>query len=106
MPRSGRAGGQGEAPVSSRPWRHTSAQSATHQVERALECVDQAFALFDVAERLVFCNGMYGTLLGLGSSDELIGRSHGELLERWIDELLFSSEQERAGFRAECLLLP
>jgi signal transduction histidine kinase len=99
-----RSGRQQDGPESSLSERSTAAQPRPGQVERALEFVDYGWALFDAGERLVFCNAAYRTLLGLGAADGVIGQSRAELLERWLDDLQFSGEEQRANFKAERLL--
>lgn len=93
-----------DSPASSLLPRPGAAQPAPGQIERALELLDHAWALFGADDRLVFCNEMYRSLLGPGAPDELVGLSHAHLLELWLDELQFSGEQERAEFRAQRLL--
>ena len=68
----------------------------------AVETIEDAFALFDNNDRLVLCNSVYRVLLG-GATGPLTGKSYDELLDTWMRDLSFASDEERARFRAERL---
>jgi signal transduction histidine kinase len=101
-PSLAKAGPETEPPVSSSGLlgRHRRTED---RIERALECVDHAWAVFDAADRLDACNEAYRALLSPGLPEKLIGWRYAELLEVWLGELEFSSEEQRIQFRAERL---
>ncbi|MCL2448527.1 MAG: ATP-binding protein, partial [Polyangiaceae bacterium] len=59
-----------------------------------------ALALFDANDRLVLCNHPYRRLLGDLPAEAVVGRSYPELLDLWIETLVFASDAERDAFRA------
>lgn len=65
----------------------------------AVESIQDAFALFDSDHRLVLCNSVYRRMFGDLLSGPLVGRTHDELLEAWMQDLAFPNEDERARFR-------
>ncbi len=69
----------------------------------AVETIQDAFALFDADDKLVLCNSVYRGLLIDSTTGPLIGRRYEALLDAWINDLVFSSDEERAQFRAERL---
>jgi PAS domain S-box-containing protein len=69
----------------------------------AVETIEDAFALFDAEDNLVLCNSVYRGLLGDSTTGPLVGRRYESLLDAWISDLDFSSEEERAQFRADRL---
>jgi signal transduction histidine kinase len=68
--------------------------------DRALDQLDQPWAVFDPEDRLVVCSAAYAALLGGRNADDLIGSDYADVLELWLGALDFSSEAERAEFRA------
>ncbi len=69
----------------------------------AVETIEDAFALFDAEDNLVLCNSVYRGLLGDATTGPLVGRRYESLLDAWISDLDFSSEEERSQFRAQRL---
>jgi PAS domain S-box-containing protein len=74
-----------------------------HRLAGAVETIQDAFALFDACDRLALCNSVYRALLGERISGALIGRKYEELLDAWMTDLDFGTDEERAHFRAERL---
>ena len=68
----------------------------------AVETIEDAFALFDANDRLVLCNSVYRGLLG-DATGPMVGKSYEELIDVWIDDLVFESADGRARFRAQRL---
>ncbi len=75
---------------------------AADRLVSAVETIEDAFALFDANDRLVLCNSVYRGLLG-EATGPLTGKSYEELLDVWIRDLSFASDEERDRFRAERL---
>jgi PAS domain S-box-containing protein len=73
------------------------------RLSSAVESVQDAFALFDESDHLVLCNSVYRGLVGHSLRGPLVGRSYEELLDAWIEDLAFASENDRARFRNERL---
>lgn len=67
----------------------------------AVESIQDAFALFDDCDRLALCNSVYRRLFGSTTAGALVGRSYEEILDAWLGDLAFSTEDERRAFRAE-----
>ena len=68
------------------------------RLESAVNSIEDAFALFDAADRLVLCNGTFEELFGEVPRGSLIGRSATDLLELWLPVLSFRSAEEREQF--------
>ncbi len=79
------------------------ADEGEHTLRSALEAVDEAFALYGVDEKLLFCNEHYRRLCGGASDARLIGRSYEELLRQAMDEASFApdSGDREAWFAAQ-----
>jgi PAS domain S-box-containing protein len=78
------------------------AKLAADRLGSAVETIEDAFALFDASDRLVLCNSVYRGLLG-EAKGPLTGKSYEELLDVWMGDLAFASNEERTLFRAERL---
>lgn len=78
----------------------TSAGLTAQRLEGALQALDQGLALFDSAERLIFCNGAYARLLSPGVRESLVGRTYAELLDNFLGNVQFASPEERSYFLA------
>ena len=76
------------------------AKLAADRLGSAVETIEDAFALFDARDRLVLCNSVYRGLLG-EATGPLIGKSYEELLDVWMRDLAFATDEERERFRAE-----
>lgn len=68
----------------------------------AVESMQDAFALFDVSDRLVLCNRVYASLLG-STREALIGQAYEQLLEAFLEQAQAPSLYQRAVFKHECL---
>lgn len=79
-----------------------SARVAAGRLASAVETIEDAFALFDASDRLVLCNSVYRGLLA-DATGPLIGRLYEELLDVWIRDLAFASNEDRDRFRAKRL---
>jgi PAS domain S-box-containing protein len=77
------------------------AKLAADRLSSAIESVQDAFALFDASDHLVLCNSVYRRLLGESSPGAIIGKSHEELLDAWLGDLEFESDEKRSMFRNE-----
>jgi PAS domain S-box-containing protein len=77
------------------------AKTSADRLSSAVESIQDAIAVFDSEDRLVLCNSSYRHLLMDTTTGALIGRSYESLLDAWLEELSFASEEERAQFRAE-----
>ncbi len=78
------------------------AKLISDRLASAVDTMDDAFALFDAGERLVLCSGAYRSLLG-EATGPLLGKSYEELLDAWIRDLWFSTDEDRDVFRSERL---
>lgn len=67
----------------------------------AVESVGHAFALFDAEDRLLACNRMFRMFVGIQADG--VGTSFAEVLDRCLPGIAFSSDEERAAFRARRL---
>ncbi len=88
--------------ISDRLRMEASAKLTAGRLASAVETIEDAFALFDASDRLVLCNSVYRGLLG-EATGPLTGRLYEELLDVWMRDLLFASDEERNRFRAERL---
>jgi PAS domain S-box-containing protein len=79
-----------------------SAKLAADRLGSAVETIEDAFALFDAGDRLVLCNSVYRGLLA-EARGPLVGKSYESLLDVWMGDLAFASDEERKLFRAERL---
>ncbi len=79
-----------------------SAKLLADRLGSAVETIEDAFALFDASDRLVLCNSVYRGLLG-EAKGPLTGKSYEDLLDVWMRDLAFESEEQRTLFRAERL---
>jgi PAS domain S-box-containing protein len=69
----------------------------------AVESIQDAFAVFDHEDRLLLCNSAYRQLIGEALPGPIVGRKYDELLDAWIDDIAFTSNDARDQFRAERL---
>jgi PAS domain S-box-containing protein len=69
----------------------------------AVESTQDAFAIFDAADRLVLCNSVYRRLLAGVLQGAILGHPYETLLDAWLAELEFSSDEERTRFRRDRL---
>jgi PAS domain S-box-containing protein len=100
---SGRAVCAAIRDISERKRIQEEARVNAERLTAAVEAIQDAFALFDADDRLVLCNSVYRHLLGDTLLGPVVGRSYEELLERWLDQLDFASEEDRERFRAQRL---
>jgi len=70
---------------------------------KAIEHIHDAIAVFDAEDHLEMCNDAYRQLVTGASGAQLMGLSYENLLDRWLANLWFSTDDERAAFRAERL---
>lgn len=75
------------------------AKLAAERLASAVESIQDAFALFDADDRLVLCNSVYRTLVGISWIGPLLGASYPQLLDHWITELDLPGDR-RASFRS------
>jgi PAS domain S-box-containing protein len=80
-----------------------SAKTSADRLSSAVESIQDAIAVFDAHDRLVLCNSAYRHLLMDTTTGALIGRSYESLLDAWLGDLSFASDEERAQFRTERL---
>jgi PAS domain S-box-containing protein len=78
-----------------------SAKVNADRLASAVETVQDAFALFDSADRLLLCNSVYRRLLGERSRGPLVGRTYAEILSTWVNDLAFDGDEARARFTSE-----
>lgn len=70
----------------------------------AVESIQDGFALFDDHGKLVLCNSVYRRLVGTTLPGALIGRTYEELLDVWMNDLVFKDDAERVRFRKDRLI--
>ncbi len=75
------------------------AKLSADRLASAVETIEDAIALFDASDRLVLCNSVYRSLLG-EVTGPLLGMSYEELLDAWMRDLSFASDEESGRFRA------
>jgi PAS domain S-box-containing protein len=68
------------------------------RLSSAVDSIEDAFALFDNQDRLVLCNGGYRKLVEAALPGVLAGRPYEELLEAFISQIAFASDEERTRF--------
>jgi PAS domain S-box-containing protein len=88
--------------ISQRRRIEAAAKLSADRLVSAVETIEDAFALFDASDRLVLCNSVYRGLLG-DATGPLIGKSYEELIDVWMRDLAFASDEEGASFREERL---
>jgi PAS domain S-box-containing protein len=88
--------------ISDRRRMEATAKLVTDRLASAVETMGDAFALFDATDGLVVCSSAYRALLG-DATGPLVGKSYEELLDLWMRDLSFPSDEERDRFRAERL---
>ncbi|HEX7668531.1 MAG TPA: ATP-binding protein, partial [Polyangiaceae bacterium] len=81
----------------------TKAQLASERLANAVDCIQDAIALFDHEDRLLLCNSTYRSLIGHALPGPVVGKSYGELLDAWIGDMAFPDAAARARFREERL---
>ena len=79
------------------------AKRSADRLASAVDTIQDAFALFDDADRLVLCNSVYRRLLGDFVTGPIVGRSYADLLEAWVQDLDFPDQAAREGFRLDRL---
>jgi PAS domain S-box-containing protein len=79
------------------------ARLTADRLASAVETIENAFALFDASDRLILCNSVFRALVHGATPGELVGRSYGEVLEGWIDQIEFPDEAAKARFRSDRL---
>ena len=89
--------------ISERKQTEAAAKLAADRLSSAVESIQDAFALFDASDRLVLCNSVYRRLLEHSSPGPLVGSSFEQILDTWMQDLAFQSDEERRAFRAERL---
>jgi len=65
----------------------------------AVESIHDAFALFDDHDHLILYNSVYRRLIGDALPGALVGLSYEQLLDAWLDAIVFESDADRARFR-------
>jgi PAS domain S-box-containing protein len=75
------------------------ARIAAERLASAVDCVHDAFALFDASDHLVLCNSAYRQLLGDSMRGAVAGKSYVQLLDAWMTTLAFTDDRERGLFR-------
>jgi PAS domain S-box-containing protein len=83
----------------------TAAKRVAERLASAVESIQDAFALFDDADRLVLCNSVYCRLIGDALPGPLIGRTYEQVLDAWIGKICFADDGEREYFRRQRLEL-
>jgi PAS domain S-box-containing protein len=81
----------------------TIAKTSTDRLSSAVESLQDAIAVFDAEDRLVLCNSAYRSLMMRTKSGPLIGHSYECLLDAWLVDLVFTTDEDRAQFRRERL---
>ena len=79
------------------------AKLSADRLTSAVESIQDAFALFDVNDRLTLCNSVYRRLLGDALTGPAVGKRYEELLDAWMVELDFENDDERKCFREQRL---
>jgi PAS domain S-box-containing protein len=79
------------------------AKLAADRLASAVESIEAAFALFDSGDRLVLCNSVYRAMLADTLPGAVVGKRYDEVLDAWSSTLQFSTDEERAAFRASRL---
>jgi PAS domain S-box-containing protein len=70
----------------------------------AVESIQGAFAIFDLADRLVLCNSAYRDMFGRIMAGEIVGRGFEELLDAALRVPTFDLDRESAAeFRSRCV---
>ncbi len=89
--------------ISERKRMEAAAKRTADRLASAVDSIQDAFAVFDDADRLVLCNSVYRRLLGESLTGPVVGKSYQELLDVWIGDIDFPDEAARDGFREERL---
>jgi len=89
--------------ISDRRRMEAAAKVLTDRLTTAVDSIQDAFAVFDEADRLVLCNSVYRRLIGESLPGQIVGQSYERLLDAWMGDIAFSTEEERARFRADRL---
>ncbi len=89
--------------ISERKKMEAASRIASERLASAVESIQDAFALFDHDDQLVLCNSVYRRLIGESLPGPIVGRSYERLLDAWIGDIAFRSDEDRAHFRAERL---
>lgn len=89
--------------ISERRKTEAMARLAGERLSNAVESIQDAVALFDAHDRVVLCNSAYRRIVAPTLPGSLLGRPYKEVLEAWIGELAFPSNDERAAFLKERL---
>jgi PAS domain S-box-containing protein len=90
--------------ITDRKLMEAAAKVTAARLASAVESIQDAFALFDEADRLVVCNSVYRRLIGDSLPGQVIGRSYEELLDAWIGGISFPDSAAHSRFREERLL--
>jgi PAS domain S-box-containing protein len=69
----------------------------------AIESIEDALALYDAQTRLVLCNSAYRKLVGAVLPGPLVGKPYAQILDAWLAEVGFLSDEERVRVGAERL---
>ena len=67
----------------------------------AVESIEDALALYDAQNHLVLCNSAYRELVGGTFPGPLIGMPYARILDTWLSDVGFLSNEERARVSAE-----
>ncbi|CAN5872141.1 hypothetical protein BH11MYX2_BH11MYX2_08660 [soil metagenome] len=77
------------------------ARLAAERLRSAVDSMDDAFALFDAKDRLVMCNSVFRRIVRRAEPENIVGKTYGEVLDSWIDDIDFVDDTARETFRAE-----
>ncbi|MBA3547017.1 MAG: PAS domain S-box protein [Nannocystis sp.] len=77
------------------------AKLSADRLASAVESIQDAFALFDASDHLSLCNSVYRSLIGETVVGPVVGKPYQELLDAWMGDLDFASNEERRLFREE-----
>ncbi len=89
--------------ITERKCLEATAKLTSDRLASAVECIQDAFALFDDKDRLVLCNSVYRGLIGDGLGGSLVGRQYAELLDAWMEHIQLPDGQAAPDFRSERL---
>jgi PAS domain S-box-containing protein len=89
--------------VSKRRSIEAAGRRTTDRLASAVDCIEDAFAVFDDGDRVVLCNSVYRRLVGASLTGPIIGMRYAELLDAWMDDIDFPDAEARARFRDERL---
>jgi PAS domain S-box-containing protein len=89
--------------ITERKQAEAAAKVVADRLASAVDSIQDAFALFDNADRLILCNSVYRRFIGDAVPGPILGKSYEELLDAWTGDIAFPTEDARGRFRAERL---